>query len=308
MKVFCHNFNPDSDSGPNKFTRQLFSHLEKLGVEVESNQSKCDVEFALIHFEREKIRPTVLRLDGIYFNSDQNYHQQNLPIKYSYETADHIVFQSNFNKALTESWFGPHKNTSVIHNAADTNFIDKVSTKKLDEAFDMSTEIWSCASSWRPHKRLRENLDYFYKKAPSTAVMIVAGSNATVEDLKKYNELTNGRVYYFGNLNYYDLISLYKRSSTFVHLAYLDHCPNVVVDAQAAGCHVICSSSGGTSEIVHDGIIIQEEKWDFSPIKLYEPPKIDFDDYLIKKSESLNSIENTAQLYFNTMQKLREVN
>ena len=190
MKVFCHNFNPDSDSGPNKFTRQLFSHLEKLGVEVESNQSKCDVEFALIHFEREKIRPTVLRLDGIYFNSDQNYHQQNLPIKYSYETADHIVFQSNFNKALTESWFGPHKNTSVIHNAADTNFIDKVSTKKMDEAFDMSTEIWSCASSWRPHKRLRENLDYFYKKAPSTAVMIVAGSNATVEDLKKYNELT----------------------------------------------------------------------------------------------------------------------
>ena len=60
----------------------------------------------------------------------------------------------------------------------------------------------------------------------------------------------------------------------FLHLAWLDHCPNVVVDAQAAGCNVICSSSGGTSEIVYNGKIINEPIWDFSPIRLYYPPDI----------------------------------
>ncbi len=301
MKVFCHNFNPTSDSGPNKFTRQLFSNMKNLGVTNVSDQKDCDVEFALIHLEREKQKPTILRLDGIYFNSDQNYYQQNLPIQYSYESADHVVFQSEFNKSLTEAWFGPHKNSSVIHNAPDIDFIDSVSTKKMDEAFDLSTEIWSCASSWRPHKRLKDNLDYFYKKAPSTSIMIVAGSNADIGCLKKYNELTNGRVYYLGNLNYYDLVALYKRSSTFVHLAYLDHCPNVVVDAQASSCQIICSSTGGTNEIVSEGIIIQEDEWDFSPIKLYEPPAMNFDDYLIKKQKDESSIEKSAAMYFEKM-------
>ena len=59
----------------------------------------------------------VLRLDGIYFNSEQDYERQNSPIKFAYENSDAVIFQSNFNKRLTEKWFGPHKNGHVIHNA-----------------------------------------------------------------------------------------------------------------------------------------------------------------------------------------------
>jgi len=73
------------------------------------------------------------------------------------------------------------------------------------------------------------------------------------------------------------LLALYGRSTKFIHLAYLDHCPNVVVDAQACGCEVVCSSTGGTNEIVYSGQIINEKEWNFEPIKLYEPPSFDFD-------------------------------
>ena len=38
------------------------------------------------------------------------------------------------------------------------------------------------------------------------------------------------------------LLSLYKRSKYFIHLAWLDHCPNVVVDARASGLIVIGST------------------------------------------------------------------
>ena len=95
------------------------------------------------------------------------------------------------------------------------------------------------------------------------------------------------------------LLSLYRRSSTFVHLAYLDHCPNVVVDAQAAGCKVVCSSTGGTSEIVENGIIVNEKEWDYKPCKLYEPPVLSFNSITELKDFKDRNIVNCSERYYN---------
>ena len=73
------------------------------------------------------------------------------------------------------------------------------------------------------------------------------------------------------------LISLYKRSKKFLHLAWLDHCPNVVVDARASGCEIVCASAGGTREIAgSNATVIEEPEWDLSPVRLYHPPSLDF--------------------------------
>ena len=78
MKIFAHNFNPQSNSGPNKFTRQLFKQMQKdYDVICTNNQQDADVEFCLIQQVRHKVKPMVLRLDGIWFNSEQNYKEQN---------------------------------------------------------------------------------------------------------------------------------------------------------------------------------------------------------------------------------------
>ena len=97
------------------------------------------------------------------------------------------------------------------------------------------------------------------------------------------------------------LISLYKRSSTFVHLAYLDHCPNVVVDAQAAGCNIVCSSSGGTKEVVDKGFVVVEEEWDYKPIPLYKPPTMDFTQTVKIKSNKESSFEKCVRDYYNIL-------
>ena len=274
MKVFTHNFNPESNSGPNKFSRTLFNSLIKnKDVSITNNQSDADVEFCLIQQQVHKVKPMVLRLDGIWFNSDQDYNRQNAPIKFAYENADAVIFQSNFNKKLTESWFGKHVNSTVIHNAADINLIRAANSHYWDKKFGKDTEVWSCASNWRPHKRLNENIIYFLEFAPKDAVLAVAGKGSAAERL---NYRFNERIKFLDELDYMSLLSLYKRSSTFIHLAYLDHCPNVVVDAQAAGCRIICSSTGGTSEIVEQGLIVIEDNWNFKPCKLYKPPVINF--------------------------------
>ncbi len=308
MKIFAHNFNPQSNSGPNKFTRQLFKELQKNhGVSYTNNQQESDVEFCLIQQQCHKGKPMVLRLDGIWFNSDQPYDKQNAPIKFSYDNADAVIFQSDFNKNLTDHWFGRHPNSFVIHNAADIKQIGRANPNYWDDAFGKETEVWSCASSWRPHKRLKDNIRYFLEFAPKDAIFAVAGKGAASERL---NHLNDKRIKFLGELDYMSLISLYKRSSTFIHLAYLDHCPNVVVDAQAAGCKIICSRSGGTNEIVSNGIMILEKPWDFEPIRLYKPPEMDFKlknefSRAYKKNEK-PCIENCAKKYYEVLRSLHE--
>ena len=279
IKVYTHNFNPQSDSGPNKFTRTLLSSLiSDKRITITNNSSEADVEFCVIQQQTHKVKPMALRLDGIYFNSKQAFNKQNAPIKFAYDNADAVIFQSNFNKKLTESWFNPHKNGHVIHNAADPQIINHPDVlklgKKIDWPWSKDKEVWSCAASWRPHKRLKDNINYFLNYAPKNSVFAIAGA-LHLDEIKEYLAISN-RIYYLGELNYPKLICLYRRSSTFVHLAYLDHCPNVVVDAQAAGCKIICSSTGGTHEIVDNGIIILEDEWDFKPCELYNPPQMDF--------------------------------
>ena len=303
MKVFCHNFNPKSNSGPNKFTRQLMNRLFQKGkISLSESQQDADVEFALIQMSREKRKPLILRLDGIYFNTAQNFKEQNRPIQYAYENSDCVIFQSNFNRQLTEKWFGKHPNSHVIHNGADTNFIQSVGKESWDKVIDKDKKVWSCAASWRPHKRLEENLRYFCEFADKDTVMVVAGRDPDIPTFKKYANISNGRVLYAGELGYSELVSLYKRSEKFVHLAFLDHCPNVVVDAQAAGCEIVCSSTGGTREIVKNGKVIVEKIWDFNPLELYSPPSMDFTNHFkLNSSDSSYDLDTASQMYFDKM-------
>lgn len=281
MNIFTHNFNPNSNSGPNKFTRSLFIKLLEEKEVTLTNQDAADIEFCLIQQAVQKKKPMVLRLDGIYFNSEQDYEKQNAPIKASYENADAVIFQSEFNKKLTEHWFGSHPNSHIVHNAYFGETIkDQTFRKQLGDK-----EIWSCASSWRPHKRLVENTRYYMENAPDNSVFIIAGSGYSKEDVDKIKllpyeypeKMSDKQIVMLGNINYHTLRQLYDASSTFVHLAYLDHCPNVVVDAYAHGCKIVCSNSGGTKEIGEgfDVVLEKEESpWDFSPIELYNPPEI----------------------------------
>ncbi len=69
-----------------------------------------------------------------------------------------------------------------------------------------------------------------------------------------------------------------KDQSILVHLARYDSCPNVVVDARAAGCQVICSSIAGTKEVAGpNATVIYEEPWDYSPASTTNLPEISFD-------------------------------
>lgn len=268
MNVLFDNVNFESSSGPNQFGRKLAKSIVTLGHNVTDTSDHADVQLSFISITR-KMLPTVLRLDGIYFNTVQDWERLNEPIQRSYELAEAVVTQSRFNAKLIEKYFGIHKNMCTIPNGTDMTLINNI-PKLSHPEFRGYSDIWCCASSWRSHKRLKDNVRYFLENANSDTCLIVAGNNPDYT-------IDHERVYYAGNLDWKTLISLYKASSIFIHLAWLDHCPNVVVDARASGCKIVCSSTGGTKEIAGtDAIIIEEEEWDYEPTMLYEPPELDF--------------------------------
>jgi len=302
MNIFLDNVNIMSTSGPNHFGNKLKKHLEVLGHTFRFDMS-FDMQLSFIQ-KNNTINnvPLVQRLDGIYFNNKFDFRSQNSPIKRTYDEASAVIFQTQFNKDLIFNYFGEHDNYRIIRNGADLKYIEMI--RPLKNSFTRTYEkIWCCASSWRPHKRLSENIRYFLEHSSEKEGLIVAGM------VNKSEIVSHKRIHYIGNLNINDLVSVYRASDYFLHLAWLDHCPNVVVDARASGCKIICSSSGGTKEIAGpDAIIIEEEEWDFRPLDLYNPPRLNFENKTKNTHSSNIDMRFVAKQYSDFLGRVYENN
>ena len=300
MKICFDNVDLSSTSGPNSFATKLKSVLETKGYFCDNSQ-KPDAQLSFIN-ATQMLAPIFQRLDGIWFNTRQDWETQNRPIKQTYDLAAGIIYQSRFNKQLSEKYFGKKSDYSIIHNGADFETIDNVPVIK-NPILDNFSEVWCCASSWRPHKRLTANIEYFLKHSNEKDCLVVAGKDAIENGL-----INHPRVFYAGELDKFQLISLYKKSSRFLHLAFIDHCPNVVVDARASGCIIVCASSGGTSEIAgSDAIVIKDMDWDYSPLDLYDPPELDFSNVIPGSDPTPSCMLEVSDLYVDFIRKVLKI-
>lgn len=290
MKVRIDNVDLTSSSGPNNFASKLVRYFTKNDIDiVDHNQ---DVQLSFIQQTRESEKQ-VLRLDGIYFNTKQDWQNQNFHIEKSYNAADRVIVQSSFNKKLVQKYFGNRENIDVIHNGTCLDLIEKIKPATINR--DSFGSVWFSASSWRPHKRLSENIRLFLEFSGQNDIMLIAGENTE-------NQITDPRIINLGKLSWENMISVMKASDNFIHLAWLDHCPNVVVDAKASGCKLYCTDAGGTVELADkEDYVILEEEWDFEPCELYNPPVLDFS--RIKNGQSSLDYDITSQgkLYSETL-------
>lgn len=296
MRIFFDNVNFQSRSGPNAFANKLANSFISRGHTVQSGDLGVDHQLAFI--THTVIRaPITQRLDGIYFNTAADWKEQNAPIKKTYDLAKSVVFQTDFNKKLTQTFFGQRDNCHVVRNGTNLKDIACIPEAVIPETNKYS-RVWLAASEWRPHKRLRDNVEYFLSKAGSDECLLIAGKNPNIT-------VNNSRVMYLGDLQWSTLISVMKLADVFIHLSFLDHCPNCVVDARAAGCSIICSSSGGTAEIAgSNATVVKDLDWNFSPLDLYNPPKLDYDaSYKNTFADSELEISRVADEYLKILQE-----
>jgi len=287
------NVNLSNNGGPNSFAQKLAKYMTMQGHSIDVTKP-ADFRLCFIEsHDHASKTPLFQRLDGIYFNTDFDFNAQNNNIKRTYDFADGVIFQSEFGKRLVTTFFGEHPNSIVIHNGADLERIRSVNPIQ-HAVLDRYENVWTCAANWRPHKRLEENIRFFQESRGESDCLVVAG--------KVDNPIKGDNIYYVGDVSSDTLISLYKRSKYFVHLAWLDCCPNVVVDARACGCHIFCSNSGGSSEVAgENATILRDSDWDFKPMKLYAPPKISYEKCLNKTNISEYNMELVAQRYIDFM-------
>lgn len=274
MRIVFDNCNFSSTTGPNSFGTRLAKAFYNLGHEVVTDTSGADVSLVFIESTGRKLTPIIVqRLDGIWFNP-QNYHTHNHRIKATWNIADGIVYQSEFDKKFITKMWDVHKNTVVIKNGIEVLPQTKFAITPLEQLRARYKMMFCCSANWHGQKRLSANIDMF-KHIRTTiepsSCLLVLGSN------RDTNMLADNDVFYAGSQSHEVCAEVYAACNWMIHLSWLDHCPNVVVEALAQHTPVICSSDGGTRELINGyGIVVNEEKpYDFSLVDYDNPPVID---------------------------------
>jgi glycosyltransferase involved in cell wall biosynthesis len=277
MKVYFDNVSWDAEhTGPNCFAKRLAVQLGNMGHQLADPD---DYDIALVFIEpTNKLdlkKPFIQRLDGIWFKPDQMATGMNCGIHAAYDKAASVVWQSEFDKQMTQRWFGERKGV-VISNGIEI----KRAAVRSEQLIDMRAtfdKIFVCSANWHPQKRLRDNVEVFRRLRDTqfpNSCLVVLGSNPD------YHVADKG-VFYAGSIRHDLCAEVYAVADWMIHMAWLDHCPNVVVEAIAQGCPVLCSSEGGTKELVSRGnngrVIADAEPYDCTLSDYDDPPRVPLD-------------------------------
>lgn len=272
MKIHFDNVDPSARTGPNTFATRLAKSLFEAGHDVVTEGSSADVSLVFIEpTGRQLAKRVVQRLDGIWFRP-QDFRTKNVRIEELYHRADAVVFQSNFDKVMTTKWFGSPKHGNVIHNGINMTRVNEVTIPELAVIRALNEKVFVCSSNWHPQKRLRDNLRLFDRVQRSqfpNSCLFVMGANPDVR-------VPNPHVMYMGTQPPEVYLQVFAVADWMLHVAWADHCPNVVIEALSQGTPVVCSEVGGTKELVGGfGVVLKEDPYDFELADYDNPPQLD---------------------------------
>jgi glycosyltransferase involved in cell wall biosynthesis len=172
----------------------MFPIWENLGHEVLDNPKKADIQLCVIRIENKYNLPTVLRLDGIYYDLGSKYKRLNQNISKSVLNADGIIYQSKMSEKMCEKYLVSPKTElrKIIYNG-----IDDWNSFKTHDGFNII-----CCSKWRRPKRLKEITQLFLKfnNEHSDAKLWIIGE--TKEGMIGEPKIIHNNIKYFGMINF----------------------------------------------------------------------------------------------------------
>lgn len=307
VKVLFDNVNWDAThTGPNCFAKRLAIQFGNMGITVADPD---DYDVALVFIEPSGQlnfkKPFVQRVDGMWFRPDQHAAGMNHNIEWTHRNADLVIHQSEFDRAMLTKWLGEPKQSVVIPNGIELQPAT-LRSETLIEMRKRYDKIFVCSANWHPQKRLRDNILAFSeirKNQYNNSCLIVLGNNPDVQAVDR-------SIFFAGSIRHDLCAEIYSVADWMLHMAWLDHCPNVVVEAISQGCPVICASDGGTKELVEkgNGIVVPDATaYDFSLVDYDNPPRVPLanmptlPDGMRANPETVNIVE-TAKKYAEALQ------
>jgi glycosyltransferase involved in cell wall biosynthesis len=243
---------------------RMFPVWERLGHSIVDNPKHADVQLSVVRITNNSGLPTVLRLDGIYYDSATDYHHRNNAISKSHKHANAVIYQSNTSKLMCERHLKTRRGIfKVIHNGIDATGWDR---PVKHEGFNIF-----CCSKWRRPKRLEETIEVFgelLEIIPDAKLHVIGGFKKGGKHIQHKNVL------YYGQIGHELMQELYRVGDAFLHLCKKDSCPSAVVEAIAAGMPVIttnaCGGAAEMSELTNGCIVVDGEPESLEADRIYE--------------------------------------
>jgi glycosyltransferase involved in cell wall biosynthesis len=261
--------------------------------------------------------PTVLRLDGVYYDKAENYKKKNAEISSSHAIADGIVYQSFLSKRMCEKYLESRKAKffDVIYNG-----VEKWNNFKEHDGIN----VISC-SKWRRHKRLPEIVEIFKefsKRCPNSKLHILGPMKRGATEIPCKNAV------YYGKVDTERIKEIYQTGDVYLHLSKRDSCPSSVIEAISSRIPVITTSvCGGAAEICDftaGCFVVYGELNSLEPDYIYQDPFneisstimgkiVEFMTFVVRnRVRSLLptelTIDHTAEKYILILMKVRNEN
>jgi len=274
MKIHFDNCDMTSRTGPNSFATRLAQALFESGHQVQTSCVGADVSLVFIERSGATLASNIIqRLDGIWFKPNE-FHTKNVGIRDLYGKAAGVIFQSEFDREMVHRWFGAPRAGVVIHNGIrlDPSVHASPILPALAQLRKSYDTVFVCSANWHPQKRLRANIELYDRLRCTNypnSCLVIMGSSPDVH-------VVDPHVFYTGSESHDVCMQVYDIADWMIHLAWADHCPNVVIECLSRGTPVICSDVGGTKEIVKRfGVVLRDKPYDNELFDYDHPPTID---------------------------------
>lgn len=228
---------------------RLIPFWKEQGIDIVDNVKSADVQLSIARISTSSPNtPSVLRLDGVYYDKDIDFERRNSSISRSHKSADAVIYQSKMAQRMAEEHLSKRRGFSrIIYNGVEEGWNNPVEHKGINIM---------CCAKWRRLKRLKEIIDVFNKfnsHYPDSKLHVVGGfKNGGVK-------ISNPNVKYYGMKSFDEMKEIYRRADIFIHLCKKDSCPSAVAEAIAAGIPVVTTNAcGGATEMcdMTDGCVV----------------------------------------------------
>jgi len=255
--------------------------------------------------------------------------QKNHLITSNLHQADHIIFQSNFSRRITQRFVTQTSPGTIIFNGVDlTQFCPEGPRCAWRQQDSSDTYHILMSHHFRPYHRLHDALNIIaaLKTRLPVHLHLLGNDDGTAfaygQSIANRLNLVPGKDFTLHGKQPFDqLAAFYRSCDIMLNLSYWDTCPNVVIEALACGLPVVGVNHGGVAELVGDnGGILVAEKIPFTYIDHLNPhrmPKSPINAYAhaVEKllsqlpdakpaarhrAEQLFDLEHTAQAYIET--------
>lgn len=254
--------------GPSTFAKKFKGGIEQRGHTVTfSEYDDYDIvlvivqaPFSVLWRARQKKKPIVQRLDGVYYWSVASWRFPLLNLKaflIRHFFADYTIYQSDYSRKSTIAFLGPkiHEKSTTIYNGVDLTLFTHHGKKKDLRDFP-EQKIFFTASEFRRRDQIFPIIKAleFYAQSISPSFKLVVAGNFSRELAGFESHLPQYPWAQFLGKIPNEELPLYERGADVFLFTHLNPpCPNNIIEALGCGLPICGVADGAMPELVETG-------------------------------------------------------